>query len=157
MMPARTLPPQGMAQATPWQAPPPPAMPSLANLAGGVPPAKVRGVAPEPMPAPQAQPAPLPPPAPPKFVLPSPEALGIAANPPAAATPIDWNQVHARMEKLGVLRYEKSTVPSGGVRVVLLLPMADPTRGQPVEAVAANEGNAIAAALERAEAWMQQR
>jgi hypothetical protein len=129
-------------------------MPSLANLAGGAP-AKVRGVAPDPVPAPL-------PPAPPRFVLPSPESLGIATSvpvpaPSAAAAPIDWNQAHARMEKLGVLRYEKSSLPAGGVRVVLLLPMADPTRGQPVEAVATSEAAAIAAALERAEAWLQQR
>ena len=166
--PMQGMPMQGMpqrpataptAQWTPWQPPAQPQSPSLAYIAGGAPPAgagplpaKFRGVAPEA--------APVPPP-PPKFVLPTPEALGIATNipMPSQASPppaVDWNQVHARMERLGVLRYHKEAAP-GGVRVTLLLPMADPSRAQPVEAVAQNEAAAVLAALERSEAWMRQR
>ena len=154
-MPVRALPPQPQAfapQPTQWQAPPAPAY-----LASGVPrqslgtrqplPAKARGVSADP---------------PPKFMLPSPEALGVTANlnlrqSAAPNTPVDWNQIQARMERLGVLRYEKDRQQLGGVRVMLLLPTSDPTRGQPVEAQAETEAVAIVMALDAAEAWMQKR
>jgi hypothetical protein len=141
--------------------------PSLGYLAGATAPslpAKVRGVSAEPSPAPL----------PVKFVLPSPEALGLAtpltvkgpSAPPVPNVPnvpnvpavrLDWNQAHARMERLGVLRFQKDHPPTGGVRVTLLLPTADPTRGQPIEASAATEAAAVLAALQRAETWLQQR
>jgi len=153
-LPVRALPPQPQAfapQSTQWQAPLSPAY-----LASGVPkqslgtrqplPTKARGVSADP---------------PVKFVLPSPEALGVTANlnlrPPAAPnTPVDWNQIQARMERLGVLRYEKDR-QQVGVRVMMLLPTSDPTRGQPVEAQAETEAVAIVMALDAAEAWMQKR
>jgi hypothetical protein len=34
------------------------------------------------------------------------------------------------MARLGVLRYRKDPVPTGGCRVTLLLPTTDPARGQ---------------------------
>jgi hypothetical protein len=148
-LPVRALPPQPQAfapQPTQWQAPPSPAY-----LASGLNPrplpAKARGVSADP---------------PAKFVLPSPEALGVTVNlnpRPSAApnTPVDWNQIQARMERLGVLRYEKDRQQVGGVRVTMLLPTSDPTRGQPVEAQAETEAVAIVMALDAAEAWMQKR
>jgi len=153
-LPVRALPPQPQAfapQPTQWQAPASPAY-----LASGVPrqslgtkqplPAKARGVSADP---------------PAKFVLPSPEALGVTANlnlrlSPAPNTPVDWNQIQARMERLGVLRYEKDRQQEG-VRVMMLLPTSDPTRGQPVQAQAETEAAAIVMALDAAEAWMQKR
>jgi hypothetical protein len=144
-MPVYQAPPQAYAQQpTQWQ------MPSPANLASGVAPqplpAKARGVSAE---------------APTKFVLPSPEVLGVTANlnlPKQAAptTQIDWNQIQARMDRLRVLRYQKDSLP-GGVRVQMLLPTSDPTRGQPVEAQAETEAAAIVMALNAAEAWAQKR
>jgi hypothetical protein len=95
-----------------------------------------------------------------KFVMPSPEALGVSAhlnvtqaNPTA---PVDWNQIQARMERLKVVRYEKDRLP-GGVRVRMVLPTSDPMRGQPVEAQAESEAAAILMVLDAAEAWQQKR
>jgi hypothetical protein len=122
-------------QPTQWQAPPQP-IPSTA-----------RGV-------PQESPPPAP-----KFVLPRPEALGVSADlrvaqlPAVALAPqVDWNQIQARMERLGVLSYHKVRMPTGAVHVMLTLPSADPTRGRPVEAQGATEAVAILAALQQAEA-----
>jgi len=142
-----------------WQPMQAPARPQqtlpLAQLASGAiaaPPApiKARGVAADPAPPPA------------KFVLPSPEELGVRTKPSlpapqAASMPIDWNQVHARMDRLGVLRHEQTRLPTGGVRVVLLLPTSDPRMGQPVEAIAPTEAVALTLALDRAEAWMARR
>ena len=93
--------------------------------------------------------------------MPSPEELGVATSvnvtkQQAPAAPMDWNALHTRMERIGVLRYQKDRLPSGGIRVTLLLPTADPARGQPVEAVGDTEASAAAAAVQRSEAWMQQ-
>ena len=151
-MPMPPLAPQPQAmmpQPTQWQ---PMRMPSPANLAAGVSPqpvpAIVRGVSADPRPAA-------------KFVLPSPEALGVSTSlsVPQPAVPklqVDWNQIQARMERLRVLRYEKDRQPAG-VRVTLLLPTNDPTRGQPVTAHAETEAAAVAMALDAAEAWTQKR
>jgi hypothetical protein len=119
---------QAPRQPTQWQPTPPPI------------PATVRGVSQEPPPAP-------------KVVLPRPEALGIAKSlnvaPTAAASPqVDWNQIQARMERLGVLSYNKARLPSGGVRVTMTLPGAT----APVEAQGATEAAAILVVLQQAEA-----
>ena len=100
-------------------------------------PAKVRGVSADPVPT--------------KFVLPSPEALGVATtvSVPQAA-PVDWRQIQARMERLGVLRYQKIPVPKGGCQVTLLLPTVDPARSQPVEAQGETEAAAVLLALQTA-------
>jgi hypothetical protein len=153
-MPLPPLAPQPQArmpQPTQWQASPT-RMPSPAFLASGANPrpvpATVRGVSADP---PRVS----------KFVLPSPEALGVRTSlkTPATAAPtlqVDWNQIQARMERLRVLRYEKDR-QAGGVRVMLLLPTSNPERGQPVTAQAETEAAAIVMALEAAEAWMQKR
>jgi hypothetical protein len=98
------------------------------------PPSVVRGVAPE---------------APAKFVLPRPEALGVATTIPAAtvAAPalVDWNQIQARMERLKVVAYQKLH-QGDGVRVSLTL-----HNQAPVNAEATSEAAAIHLALERAE------
>ncbi len=115
-------------QPTQWQ---PPAQPI---------PATVRGVSQEPPPAPN-------------FVLPRPEALGIAkslnvAPTPAASRQVDWNQIQARMERLGVLTYSKARLPAGIVRITMTLP----GNAAPVEAQGATEAAAILVALQQAEA-----
>jgi hypothetical protein len=116
-------------------APPPP-------LASGQQRPIVRGAMPDAPPAP-------PPPAP-RVVLPSPEALGIkisSATPAAGTAPtaVDWNQVHARMEKLGVVHLQRDCLAQGGVRVILSLP------SHSAEATGDTEAAAVLLALERAE------
>jgi hypothetical protein len=95
-----------------------------------------------------------------KFVMPSPESLGVSTNlnltaTPAPAKQADWNQIQARMEQLKVLRYEKDRPQAGVVRVKMLLPTSDPTRGQPVEAQAETEAAAVLMALDAAENWQR--
>ena len=141
-----------VAPGTQWQKPQT-QMPSPAFLASGQPNAgKVRGVSADPQPAPITA----------KFVMPSPQALGVStelSSRPLVPLPaqVDWNQIQSRMERLGVLRFEKDRASDGVVRVRLLLPTADPTKAQPVEAQAATEAAAILLAVEHAEQWMQKR
>lgn len=104
--------------------------------------AKVRAVA-EDEPAPPARPAP-----PTRIVLPSPDELGIKIEPASTMTAtaaVDWNQVHARLETLGIVQFQRERLPQGGFRVVLALPTRQ------VEAVADTEAAAMLQALERAE------
>ncbi|MBI2804815.1 MAG: hypothetical protein HYX68_07510 [Planctomycetes bacterium] len=92
-------------------------------------------------------------PAPARFVMPSPEALGVTA--PKQAAPdgqIDWRAIQARVEKLRVIRYKKQVL-SEGVCVTLFLPTADPKLAQPVQARASSEGAAVLLALQAAETW----
>ncbi len=139
-------------QTTPWQTPTVPKMPSPANLAAGnhnaplPPPVLSRGVAGTTLP---------------RFEMPSPTSLGIATNlrqpTPVAAPPppqpqVDWNQIQARIDRLGVRRYEKGRTPTGEVRVLLELPTTDPTRNYPVEAQGESEAVAVTRALAQAEA-----
>ncbi len=137
--PMPTYEPMRAPQATQWQVPrPAPIQQPPLGIA--------RGVSQEPT-------------APAKFVLPSPQALGVSTtfNLPAApvAAPVDWNQIQARIERLGVLKYEKERVGPDLIRVRLVLPTADPTLGQPVSAQGATEVAAILLALDQAENWMQ--
>ncbi len=123
-------------QPTQWQAPP------QAYAANPQPiPATARGV-------PQEAPAP-------KFVLPRPEALGVSADlkvapalAPAPAAQVDWNQIQARMERLGVQAYNKVRMPTGAVHVTMTLPGAN----QPLAAQGATEAAAILVVLQQAEA-----
>jgi hypothetical protein len=78
-------------------------------------------------------------------------------EPAPAAAPVDWNRIQARIERLGVLKYEKERLGVDMIRVRLILPMADPKFGQPVTAQAATEAAAILMALDHAEAWMAKR
>ena len=144
-MPSQPVAPMRQATQQPqWQGAQP-----TAYLASGVSPqplpAKVRGVSAET-------------PAMPKFALPSPESLGVrvSASPAPATVQVDWKQIQSRMERLGVLRYQKNAL-SQGVAVSMLLPTSDPAIGQPVEAQAETEAAAILLALDAAEAWARKR
>lgn len=135
-MPQRYIPAQPQSYAPPanmqWQASGPAA-----------PPAKVRGVSADPVA---------------KFVLPSPQALGVSTSlslPQPTAAKVDWNQIQTRMERLKVLAYDKDRPQPGVVRVKMLVATADPTRGLPVEAQAETEAAAIGMALDAAEAWLR--
>jgi hypothetical protein len=136
---------QATQQPPQWQAPSPA---YLASGASAQPlPAKARGVMAD-LPAVR------------KFLLPSPESLGVsvsASPPPAAKVQVDWKQIQSRMERLGVLRYKKNALPNGGVGVSMLLQTSDPALGQPVEAQADTEAAAIILALDAAEAWARKR
>lgn len=122
----RYVTPQPQANGT--MPPPPPVL-----AANNVKP-KVRAQAPDPVP-----PAP-------HIVLPSPEALGIQVAPTAPKTAVDWNQIHVRLEQLGIVNLRRDRLPQGGFRVVLALP------GQQVEGTGATEAAAMTVALQRAEA-----
>src|SRR4051812_9981259 len=65
-----------------------------------------------------------------RFVLPSPESLGVTANvtsapPPQAARTVDWQAIQNRLASLKVLSYDKKPVQEG-FRVQIVLPTADP-------------------------------
>lgn len=107
--------------ATAWQPPPQPAV--------------ARGVAPE---------------TPAKFVLPRPEALGVSKDvkvAPVAPPTIDWKQIQARMERLGVIAYQKARLENGTIHVAMTLP-----GNIPVQAQGPTEAAALLAALQQAEA-----
>ena len=78
------------------------------------------------------------------------EALGVATDLKLPTVHVDWNQIQARMERLGVVRYQKQ-VEAGAVRVTLVLPAG----GRPVEAQRETEAAAVVVALQQAE--MQKR
>jgi len=63
---------------------------------------------------------------------------------------VDWNQIQARMTRVGVVGYQKQ-VQAGSVRVSLSLA----TGGQAVEAQGETEAAAVVMALQQAE--MQKR
>ena len=89
-----------------------------------------------------------------RFVLSSPDALGVKAQ--ASAAQVDWNAIQARLERLRVVTYKKNT-EGPGVRVTLHLPTANPGLVQPVEAVAETEAAAALMALQAAETWAHNR
>jgi hypothetical protein len=98
-----------------------------------------------------------------RLVLPSPEALGIGLatkSTPSAETDssaaVDWNDAHARLKRLGAIGFHLERDPQGH-RVTFLLPAGQEKRTQHIEVVAASEALALATALERAEAWAEQR
>ena len=108
-------------------------------------PAVVRGQRPEDPPASERRPEPRV-----ALSLPPPEQLGIGAPTPAAD--VDWNAVHRRLHNLGSTSYQSQRT-ADGYRFTCLLPTADPSRTQRVEAQAASEAEAIRVALNRAEQW----
>jgi len=122
---------------------------------------------PQPAPQPSRQPtqwqqaaAPSPPPSvvrgvagkeAPKFVLPRPEALGVATSLPATPpVQVDWNEIQARLAKINALEYRKVANPAGGVHVTLSFSSA--TQRQQVDGRGDSEAAAILSALQQAEA-----
>jgi hypothetical protein len=91
-----------------------------------------------------------------RFLMPRPEALGVSASlnvptatptAPVVAPQVDWNHIQARMERLGVVGYQKMRLQTGAVHVMLTMPNVQPVQGQ-----GATEAAAILAALQQAEA-----
>jgi hypothetical protein len=123
--------------------PPPPGFPAVADA--GKP--KVRAVSEDPPPLRVA---------PPRVVLPTPESLGIrfaSAGNSGPLPALDWNLVHARLEHLGVVGFQRNRLPQGGFRVVVLLPMNQATTHQ-IEGSGDTEAAAVLLALHLAEAWV---
>ena len=145
-----TLPPGYYPPAYPTQpaaAWPPAAAPQQPPRAAAVParPPVARGQMPEEPRRPVAPPAPPPT----RLEMPSPEELGIAVAKPAV--PVDWSAVHARLDRLGVLKFALERLPAGDYRFTCLVPGADANRPRPVEATAATEAEAVRRTLELAE------
>jgi len=95
-----------------------------------------------------------------KFVLPRPQALGVSTSlsmPGLNVAAVDWNQLQARMERLGVLSYEKAKRENGAVQVTMLFPTSDPTKGQPMSAQSETEAAAVVMILNHAEEWARKR
>src|SRR5262249_45752210 len=109
---------------------------------------------------------------PPRTPLPSPEELGIGGpvgqipNAPLAAAPvanvsqsrsedIDWNVTKQRLNRLGALSFHCDRLANGAFRVTLSLPAQGGAHH--VEAEATSEAAAVAAAIDRAEAWASRR
>lgn len=91
----------------------------------------------------------------PKFVLPRPEALGVATSlntPVVAPVQVDWNQIQSRLAKLNVVEYHKLAI-RGGVQVSMVL---GGTQRQQVNARGETEAAAILNALQQAEATQRQ-
>jgi hypothetical protein len=91
----------------------------------------------------------------PKFVLPRPEALGVAMtfnSPAVAPVQVDWNQIQSRLGRLNVVEYHKLAV-AGGVQVTLVLGGA---QRQQVDARGDTEATAILNALQQAETTRRQ-
>jgi hypothetical protein len=125
-----------------------PTRPSVAAVAQPTvaPRPKVRAVSADPTPG-----------VPPRLALPNPEDLGIRLAsapvlPAAAPMAVDWNQVHARLDRLGVVNFRRDRLPQGGFRVTFTLPGAAALPGGQVEATGDTEASAVLAALQRAEA-----
>jgi hypothetical protein len=87
-------------------------------------------------------------PAPPQ--LPPPGALGVR-DAPTATPPLDWNAVHARLQRLGAVGLLVSRLPQGDWRVTFELPTARPDRTEHIGATAAGQAEAVQAALSAAE------
>ena len=86
-----------------------------------------------------------------RLVMPPPEHFGLAtpvaqALAPAPVEAVDWNQVRARLQKVGSVGFHLDKVGQGH-RFIVYLP-------NPVEAVAESEGAAIHQALAQAEAMV---
>ena len=86
----------------------------------------------------------------PPLALPPPEQLGIGAA--SAPADIDWNAIHGQLRRVGATVY-RSQQTAHGYCFTCLLPTADPSRNQRIEATAATEAEAIRLALARAEQW----
>ncbi len=134
-------------------------MPSPAYLAAGnvpppqwaPPPSAARMASAETPPAPKLQP----------LALPAPEALGIRPGTPAplqaATAKVDWNEVHARLNRMGALRFQLDKLPDGRTRAGFWLPTGPMSAPYPVEAVADTEAGAVLQALQRAETQVASR
>jgi hypothetical protein len=85
------------------------------------------------------------------LTLPPPEDLGVGGDKAAPAAPVDWAEIHRRMDRLGPISVRQEKLAAGGYRVTMLLPRDKADHSQPVNAEAATLPLALNQALERAE------
>lgn len=87
----------------------------------------------------------------PRLALPSPEKLGIGidtAAPAPAAPAVDWNDVHARLQRLGAISFQMERLGPNGHRVTFIL-VDNAGQPQRIESEAATIAEAVHLALQR--------
>ncbi len=84
-----------------------------------------------------------------RLSLPSPEQLGVAG----AGAPVDWGEVHRRLDRLGAVSFRQEKLLDGGYRVTFLLPTAQGNRTHCVTAESRQAAEAVGRALDQAEQW----
>lgn len=157
MVPPAPVPQQARQSAPPPQfQPPAPQMPTTAEMAMGLASDTVSRPTVR-MHAPEAPKAPV---EVRKIVLPTPEELGVKFQPAAVerqqplvkANEVNWDDLRARLKKIGALSFRVDRAEEGGFRAVFLLP-GTASDYQLVEAVGATEAAALQTALRQAETW----
>jgi hypothetical protein len=91
--------------------------------------------------------------------LPTPEALGLvssAVNPGAAAVEVDWNDLRARLHRLGAVGFHLDQIAADQWRATFLLPLG-PGQTRHVDASASSDAAALAGALQQAEKFLPPR
>ena len=94
--------------------------------------------------------------------LPSPEELGVGCGcshcrcePCHCQAPVDWAEVHRRLDQLGALSFHQQKLLEGGYRVSFALPGSRSDRMHQVEATAPTEAQAVHLALQKAQELAQ--
>lgn len=92
------------------------------------------------------------------LVLPTPQQLGLVpAKTATVTTPeIDWNDVRARLRRLGAVGFHLDQVGAGQWRARLLVPV-NAQENRTVESSAANDTAAVAGVLQQAELLLARR
>jgi len=86
------------------------------------------------------------------LTLPSPQELGVPATERPAAK-VDWNATHERLEQLGGTGFQTARLSDGRFRVGFVLRTNQADQVHHIEATAATQAEAVAAALRHAEQW----
>jgi hypothetical protein len=82
------------------------------------------------------------------LVMPSPQQLGVTIRP--AESDVNLTAIHTRIKELGIVSFHMETLTDGRCRFTCWLPREQPGRTQRIEAVAANEAEAVRLGLEQA-------
>jgi hypothetical protein len=85
--------------------------------------------------------------------LPPPEAFGLAGTRPAPAEEINWALTHQRLKQVGATCFQTQRQPDGGYRVTCLVPASEPGRMHHIEAISANEAEAVRSVTAKLEQW----
>ena len=80
--------------------------------------------------------------------MPSPQQLGVTIR--TADSDLNMSVILARIKQLGIVGFHMEALPDGRCRFTCWLPRAQPGRTQRIEAVAANEAEAMRLGLEQA-------
>jgi hypothetical protein len=82
------------------------------------------------------------------LVMPSPQQLGVTVRP--TNSDLNITAIHARIKQLGIVSFHMETLPDGRCRFTCWLPRPQRGRTQRIEAVAADEAEAVRLGLEQA-------